>query len=73
MRRIAIEELNDRMEDLLERLKTTDIPILVTRYEKELSLIEQELAELGMESVNIRSKIDDINKERYKRVEKYYR
>lgn len=73
MRRIAIEELNDRMEDLLERLKTTDIPILLVRYEKELDLIEQELSELGMESVNIRAKIDDINKERYKRVDKYYR
>lgn len=73
MRRIELEELNERMEDLLERLKTTDIPILVTKYERELDLIEHELAELGHESVNIRSKIDSINKDRYKRASKYYR
>lgn len=73
MKRINIEELTDRMEDLLERLKTTDIPILITRYEKELDLIERELSELGMESVNIRAKIEEINKDRYKRIDKYYR
>lgn len=73
MRRMLIEELTERMEELLDRLKTTDIPILVVKYENELDIIEKELAELGHSSVNIRAKIDEINKERYKRVEKYYR
>jgi hypothetical protein len=73
MRRMMVEELNERMEELIERLKTTDIPILVTKYEKELEIIEQELADLGHETYNIRGKIDEINKERYKRVERYYR
>lgn len=72
MRRIVIEELTDRMEELVERLKTTDIPLLVQKYEAELAIIESELSEHGIESYNIRAKIDEINKDRYKRAEKYY-
>lgn len=76
MRRIQLEELTERMEELIEMMAVTDIPILLTKYEQELNLIEKELDDLGHQGFNIRAKIDEINKNRYKRVQqydKYYR
>lgn len=71
-RNFELTELNHRANELIEKLKSTDIPILIVRYEKELEIITEELNRLGIESFNIRSEIEEINRSRYKRVERNY-
>lgn len=68
-----ISELNSRADELIEKLKSTDIPILIARYELELETITEELSKLGIEPFNIRSEIEEINRDRYKRVDRGYK
>lgn len=68
IREFEVEELRYRMEEILEKMKKTDIPILLVKYEKDLEYIATALSGLGVESFNIHSEIEKINNDRYRRV-----
>ena len=61
------------IDELIEKLKSTDIPILIARYELELETITEELSKLGIEPFNIRSEIEEINRDRDKRADRGYK
>ncbi|UCR74861.1 terminase large subunit [Serratia phage BUCT660] len=71
-RHMDIEALQRQIESTLEQLKSADSPALAIRYEKRITHLSEMLSEMGIDSVNISGKIEEINDERRRKVYNNY-